>query len=70
MRLLWKMKGSSEWCQTGAAAVAEDAERTDAATAVEALLAEIAKPSGNEGRLRVEDVEAVLQSKDSVISAC
>lgn len=70
MRLLWKMKGSSEWCQTGAAAVAEDAERADAATAVEALLAEIAKPSDNEGRLSVKDVEAVLQSKDSVISAC
>jgi hypothetical protein len=70
MRLLWRSKGTREWCETGAAAVAEDAARTDAATAVEALLVEIAAPSGNAGRLSVGDVEAVLLSKDGVVSAC
>lgn len=62
MRLLWKMKGSREWCETGAAAVAEDAERYRAAKEVAALIDELSEPVPPErvGSLSVEDVERVL----------
>ena len=62
MRLLWRMKGSREWCETGAAAVAEDAERYQAAKEVAALIDELNEPvpPKREGRLSIEDVERVL----------
>ncbi len=80
MRLLWRMKGTREWCETGAGAVAEDAARHRAAeeeaevgAQVAALVAELAQPSptGQEGgRLSVEDVWSVLLPKDGLSSAC
>ena len=77
MRLLWRMKGTREWCETGAAAVAEDAarhrdavEEAEAAAAVAALVAELATPPKQEGRLSVADVKSALVPEDRVSSAC
>ena len=67
MRLLWRMKGTSQWCETGAAAVAEDAERYQAAKEVAALIGKLNEPVPPEraGRLSVEDVERVLLTEEA-----
>ena len=80
MRLLWRIKGTREWCETGSAAVAEDAarhraavEEAEVAAEVAALVAELARPLPpglQENRLSVADVESVLLPEDRVSSAC